>query len=206
MHRTNEKTLFAGVAAALVVFLVMAAVALWHVSKVAGAWVLGVVFAAGVLACLLLMGTTWLLARRDWSGREETRQALHAAEDLNARMIEGSTDGIAVLDALGRLKSVNSTMWRWIEEIGLDPIEDMNWIEAWAGEPRVAAEASMTAALNGSVGRFQALCHLRSGEGRWYDVVLTPVPDRSGATDRIQIVSRDVTASHDRSRRRGLER
>jgi len=179
----------------VIAFLAMAVVAFRNMSATEDARLFGVVFLAGVFACLLMMGATWLLARRDRSGREDAGDALAAIENLNSRMIEGSIEGIAVLDEFGRLKSVNSAAWSWFEEVGISPTENLNWIDIWDGDPRAAAEASLLAATNGSLGRFQALCHVRSGEGRWYDVTLTPVRERLGKVDRIMVVSRDITAA-----------
>jgi PAS domain S-box-containing protein len=37
---------------------------------------------------------------------------------------------------------------------------------------------------------------VRSGEGRWYDVSITPVCDVNNRTEQLLVVARDVTASH----------
>jgi len=196
MHRALEKKIYAGMAAALAVFLAMTSVAIWQVSKFREARVLGSVAVFGSMAYSILLGYALVLMRRGSRERNEAEKRLRDAEELNARMIESSTDCIALLDVQGCLKVVNSLMWRWIEDIGLQPVEDMPWVETWVGELRVAAESVMESAIAGKVGRFQGLCHVRSGEGRWYDVVVTPVCDSSNRPERILVVSRDVTTSH----------
>jgi PAS domain S-box-containing protein len=195
MHRALDKKIYAGIAAALAVFLVVAGVAIWQVSKIHEARMLGVVAVFGSMAYSALLGFALTLMRRSLRERGETEKGLRDAEELNARMIESSTDCIALLDLKGRLKVVNSAMWRWIEEIGLQPVEDMPWAETWVGGLRRAAESVMKSALAGKVGRFQGLCHVRSGEGRWYDVVVTPVSDENNKPERLLVMSRDVTAS-----------
>ena len=196
MHRAHEKKIYTGIAAALAVFLVMALAAIWQVSKFREARTLGLVAVFGSLAYSALLGYALRLMRRGSRERGETEKGLREAEELNARMIESSTDCIALLDVEGRLKVVNSAMWRWMEDIGLQPVEDQPWVETWAGEPRAAAESVLASAIAGKVGRFQGLCHVRSGEGRWYDVVITPVCDSENRPERLLVVSRDVTASH----------
>ncbi len=196
MHRALKKKIYAGIAVALAVFALTAIVAIWHMAKVREARVLGFVTVFGSITYSLLLGCALVLMRSGTRARREVESGLRDAEELNGSMIESSTDCIALLDAQGRLKVVNSAMWRWIEDIGLQPVEGLPWVETWAGEPRVAAESVMKAAASGKVGRFQGLCHVRSGEGRWYDVVVTPVCDGKGRPERILVVSRDVTASH----------
>ena len=196
MHRSLEKKIHIGIAAALVAFLAMALVAIWQVSKFPEARMLGLVAVLGSLAYSILLGYALMLMRRGSRESKDAGKGLQEAEELNARMIESSTDCIALLDVEGRLKVVNSVMWRWIEDIGLEPAEDMPWVETWAGEPRAAAQTVLASAIAGKVGRFQGLCHVRSGEGRWYDVVVTPVCDADNVPERLLMVARDVTASH----------
>ena len=196
MHRALEKKIHTGIAAALAVFLVMAFVAIWQVAKFPEARMPGFVAVFGSLAYSALLSYGLLLMRRGSRENGDAGKGLREAEELNARMIESSTDCIALLDVHGRLKVVNSVMWRWIEDIGLQPVEDMPWVETWAGEPRGAAESVLASAIAGKVGRFQGLCHVRSGEGRWFDVVVTPVCDSEDRPERLLVVARDVTASH----------
>ena len=196
MHRTLEKKIRTGIVAALAVFLVMAAVAIWQVAKHQEARMLGLAAVFGGLAFSVLLGYALVLLRRGSLDQKGAEEALREAEELNAKMIESSTDCIALLDIGGHLKVVNSAMWKWIEELGLQPVEDMPWVDTWVGEPRDAAESVLASALEGKVGRFQGLCHVRSGEGRWYDVVITPVCDAEDRPERLLVVSRDVTASH----------
>jgi PAS domain S-box-containing protein len=196
MHRTIEKKIFAGVAVALVLFLLLAGFSLWQVSTVSEARLLGTVALLGSVAYLMLLGATWLLLRRDLRNRDQTEQALREAEVLTSRLIESSTDCMALLDGEGRIETVNSAMWRWLEAAGVQPVEDLKWVETWAGEPHDAAKAAIAAAADGEVGRFQGLCHMRSGEGRWYDVTLTPLRPEEGKSARFLAVARDVTENH----------
>ena len=196
MHRTLKKKIYTGFAAAFAVFMAMASVTIWQLSKHHELQMPGAVAVFGIMACLALPGYMLVLVRRGAREYSGTEKRLRDAEELNARMIEGSADCIAVLDVHGLLKAVNSAMWKWIEELGLDPVEDMPWVDTWVGEPRSAAERVLASAEEGKVGRFRGLCHVRSGEGRWYDVVVTPVCDASNRPERLLVVSRDVTASH----------
>ena len=108
MHRTIEKRIFAGVTAAFVVFLVMAAAAFWHEWKVAEGRGLGIVLAAGFLACLLLVAAVWLLVRREGDGRERMEQALHEAGAFR-ELFDDAPVAYHELDTEGRMVRVNKT-------------------------------------------------------------------------------------------------
>ena len=196
MYRPLESKLRIGIATALVVFLVMASIVIWlgvgHPETRLS--VMMAIF--GIVAYWGPLGFAFVLVRRALRERVEAEQGTREAEELTARMIESSTDCMALLDTAGRCKMINSAMWRWIEEIGMRPVEGMLWVEAWTGEPRRAAESVLASAVSGKVGRFQGLCHVRSGEGRWYDVSITPVCDVNNRPEQLLVVARDVTASH----------
>ena len=196
MYRPLESKLRIGIATALVVFLVIASIVIWlgvgHPETRLS--VMMAIF--GIVAYWGPLGFAFVLVRRALRERVDAEQGTREAEELTARMIESSTDCMALLDTAGRCKMINSAMWRWIEEIGMRPVEGMLWVEAWTGEPRRAAESVLASAVSGKVGRFQGLCHVRSGEGRWYDVSITPVCDVNNRPEQLLVVARDVTASH----------
>ena len=196
MSRPLELKLRIGIAAALVAFLTMASIVIWLRAGHPEARMTWVIVFFGTVAYWGPLGYAMLLVRRASRESKEAEQGIRDAEELNARMIESSMDCIALLDTAGRCKMINSPMWRWIEEVGLRPVEGMPWVEAWTGEPRKAAESVVASAQAGKVGKFQGLCHVRSGQGRWYDVSITPVCDSKGRPERLLVISRDVTASH----------
>ncbi len=196
MDRISEKNIHAGITASLAVFPWMAAMAVWQAVKHRETQMLSLSFAFCNLACTAFLGYALAMMRRAGRERQKAEESLQQSEELNAKMIECSPDCIALVDPTGNLKVVNSAMWKWIEELGLEPVEDMPWVDTWIGEPRIAAETVLESAKAGKVGRFQGLCHVRSGEGRWYDVVVTPVCDMDQRIERFLVVSRDVTASH----------
>jgi PAS domain S-box-containing protein len=195
MHRALDKKIYTGIAVALALFPVLAATMLWQTAQASEARMLGLAAVLASMAYAVLLGIALFAMRRGARERSAAR-GLRDTEALNTGMIESSTDCIALLDTRGRLKVVNSPMWRWMEEIGIQPVEDMPWVGMWNGEPRRAAESVLASAISGKVGRFQGMCHVRSGEGRWYDVVVSPVLDANNRPERLLVVSRDVTASH----------
>ena len=200
MHHASEKKYYAGIAATLAVLFLTAIFAVWMAVRVNEARVFGCIVAIVALAVSILLIMAARHVRTWVQERDSTNRQLHRSEEMNSRMIEGSDDCIAVLDAKGRLMMVNSAMWQWIEEVGLKPVEKLPWVDTWAGEPRRAAESVLASALSGKVGRFEGLSYVRSGEGRWYDVTVTPICDAAGKPEKILAVSRNITQSRCRGR------
>ena len=188
-----EKRILSGFAAGFVIFLAVVAVSFWQITHVEGNRVLGVAAILGSLAFFIVLCVTWRLVVRDQAEHRKGEAALRDAETLSARMIENSGDCIAMLDAQGRLKMVNTACWKLMEDIGVSPVEDLAWVEIWVADARRLAERALTVAIGGRLGRFQAITYLRQEEGRWLDVMLTPVPDEGGKTERILVVARDIT-------------
>ena len=195
MQRPFEKRIVAGFFAAVVIFVVLAAVILWEVRRVEDGRTLAIIAILGSLAYFGVITSVWVLFKRDQRLHRKTESALREAEDLNGRMIESSADCIAMLDAAGRLRVVNSATWKLIEEVGLKPVEGLSWIEIWAGQARVSCESALGIALKGRAGRYQGIIYTRNGEGRWFDVMLTPIPDDAGRTERVLVVARDITGA-----------
>jgi len=192
MKRPIEKKVFAGFIAGIVVFALMLGVIIWEM-RLEGSRMMAITAIVGSLIYFALLAAAYRVFQGEARKLSRARGALREAEDLNARMIENSIDCIAMLDAHGRLKVVNSATWKLIESVGLQPVEDLPWVEIWAGEPREASRSALSVAKKGRVGRFQGILYTRNGEGRWLDVMLTPIPDDSGRTDRILVVARDIT-------------
>src|SRR5215469_5508690 len=82
------------------------------------------------------------------------RSSPNGAEDLSARLIEGSPDCLKVLDLEGRLLSINAGGMKALEICDLSPVLNSLWIDFWHGEDRTAAEKAVNIARQGGIGRF----------------------------------------------------
>ena len=163
MYRPLESKLRIGIATSLVVFLAMASMVIWFEAGHPESRVSWFIAFLGVVPYWGPLAFAFVLVRRAMRERIEAEQGTREAEELTARMIESSTDCMALLDTAGRCKMINSAMWRWIEEVGMRPVEGMLWVEAWSGPPRCAAESGIASALSGKAGRFRGLCQMKSG-------------------------------------------
>ena len=61
------------------------------------------------------------------------------------------------------------------------------------GEVRQAAEQAIAQARRGECGRFQYVMRTASGVAEWWDAVVTPITDASGAVVQLLSISRDIT-------------
>jgi len=137
------------------------------------------------------------LARREldhWSAVEANKlEALRAAEEFKTRMIECSRDCIKVLDLDARLLSVNAGGMEVLEICDFAPLRHSNWLDFWKDEHRLAAEAAVTAARAGGVGRFVGFCPTMGGTPKWWDVVVNAIRNAAGEVELLLAVSRDAT-------------
>jgi len=137
-----------------------------------------------------------VLADRTPGDRGELRAhaALPQAEELNRRIAESIGDCVKILDLDGRLLYLNSAGQRTLG------ITDHGALlnQPLAGffddsDVRAAAEDAVAQARDGGSGRFQYVMRTASGEAKWWDAVVTPITDRSGAVVQLLGISRDIT-------------
>ncbi|MBA2481843.1 MAG: PAS domain-containing protein [Planctomycetes bacterium] len=133
--------------------------------------------------------------------REMAEAALRRSEEFNRRIIDSSGDCIKVIGLDGSLQSMNEGGLRAMGVCDVATIVGRQYMDFWSGPARDQALQALDAARAGKVGRFQGSCPTMSGEPRWWDVLVTPMPDAQGHIDRLLAVSRDITSQHEQSQR-----
>ena len=130
----------------------------------------------------------------DISERKQAQEELRQSEAFKRRLIACSRDCIKVLDLEGRLLSMNEGGMQQLEICGLGPFVNSSWFDFWEGEDREAAQTAVESARNGGTGRFIGYFATRiTKTPRWWDVVVSPIPESGGKPERLLAVSRDVT-------------
>ena len=132
-------------------------------------------------------------AVRDVTERKRAEEALRESEAFKNRVLENSPDCIKVLDMEGRLLFMNKGGQQRMEICDITSLLNSQWIDFWKGEDKQRASAAVEVARTGSVGRFVGFCPTAAGKPRWWDVLITPLFDASGAPDRLLSISRDIT-------------
>jgi PAS domain S-box-containing protein len=110
------------------------------------------------------------------------------------RTLEGSRDCLKILDLEGRLIYINRA---GLERLGLEsPAQLLHrpWVELWNERDQEVVADAVARAKAGGIGSFQRPCRTPAGIMKWWDVVITPIVDASGAVVQLMAESRDVSA------------
>ncbi|MGL5098408.1 MAG: PAS domain-containing protein, partial [Planctomycetia bacterium] len=137
----------------------------------------------------------------DVSDRVAAEAALRESERYVRSILDNSPDCIKVLDLQGRLVEMNGPGRCVLEIEDFGPLRGCDWAGLWPEPQRPVVRASVAAALAGGLGRFQAWCPTTSGNWKFWDVQVAPIPGPDGRPARLVSVSRDVSPQK-RSERR----
>ncbi|HET6342880.1 MAG TPA: sigma 54-interacting transcriptional regulator [Gemmatimonadota bacterium] len=129
-------------------------------------------------------------ALNDMQGVEEAQRT---SQQLQTRMIESSRDCIKLLDADGRLLSMNQGGMEILEICDFEPLRNTFWLDFWEGPHREAASRALEEAKRGGVGRFVGFCPTMGEKPMWWDVVVNAIVDAQGRPEQLLAISRDVT-------------
>ncbi|MFC4638445.1 sensor histidine kinase [Deinococcus hohokamensis] len=108
-----------------------------------------------------------------------------------------SADCIKVVDAQGRLKSMNRRGQEAMQVDDLSLCLGSDWRLFWQGEAEQAMHSAFEAARAGRPAQFRGFCPTLKGEARWWDVTIAPLDTETG--DLI-VMSRDITAQMEAQR------
>jgi len=135
----------------------------------------------------------WLGVHTDITERNRSQEALRVSEEFNRSIVESNRDCLKVLDCQGKLLMMAPLGQELlcIDDIG--PYLGKSWIEFYEGEEREAARRAVEAAVAGETGHFTGFFRNPRGEAKWWDVLISPIRDAHGKTERLLAVSRDVT-------------
>jgi PAS domain S-box-containing protein len=134
----------------------------------------------------------WAIVR-DISKRRNAENALRESEEFARRLIDSSRDCIKVLDLEGRIVSMSSGGQNLLEIDDFALYLNKSWIEFWKDADMEAAQNAVNQAKRGEAGTFQGYCETAKGTPKWWKVVVTPIMDACGDTNRLLAVSHDIT-------------
>lgn len=136
----------------------------------------------------------WYGTNTDIAEHKELYDKLRETEQFNQSIIDSSTDSIKVLDLDGLLLSINQSGCEQLEIDDLSLCVNRPWTSFWQGSERESAERVLAEARAGRTGRFEGFRTTLKGTPKWWEVIVTPIPDKDGAPVRILCVARDITA------------
>jgi len=127
--------------------------------------------------------------------RKRVEQSLAISQEITNRILESCQDCVKILDLEGNLLYINPGGVRALEIDDVAELIGKDWTAFYSGEDKIAARAAVSRARAGGRGTMQGRFSSKSGQVSWWDVVITPITDSTGKTERLLVVSRDVTPS-----------
>lgn len=125
--------------------------------------------------------------------RKTAELAQKKGELLYRSVLEASTDCIKILDLEGRLELMNTPGTCSMELDDFEQIRGAEWTSLWPEDSRELVRNAVADAREGKSARFSAFCPTAAGTPKWWDVVVSPMPDEQGQVTRILSISRDIT-------------
>jgi diguanylate cyclase (GGDEF)-like protein/PAS domain S-box-containing protein len=141
----------------------------------------------------------WYGSSADIHDRVTAQQTLAEEERLYRSVLEASADCIRIISADGRIEFMNGPGLALTEIGDISAIEGRFWWDFWPEDMRKILQESVSTARSGRTARFSGACPTASGVHKWWDVVVTPIPDSDGETRRILAISRDITVERQKS-------
>lgn len=135
----------------------------------------------------------WFGTNTDVTDLMETEDALKKSEEFSRTLLESSPDCVKALDLDGKLITMNNNGQRTMEIEDFSQLYGIPWTDLWIGEHHASALAAVEKARKGGIGHLQGFRPAAKGTPKWWDVLVAPVYDASGAVERLVCVSRDIT-------------
>ncbi|KQT12604.1 hypothetical protein ASG40_19925 [Methylobacterium sp. Leaf399] len=143
-----------------------------------------------------VMESRWALGTQ-----EEAAARLQASEAFLKSILSASPDCIKVLNLDGRLTFMNEPGQRVMEIDDFLTIAGTAWHRFWTGPYAAQAQAAVSKASTGGVGRFEGWADTLKGVPRYWEVVVSPIKGLDGRPERLLAVSRDQTDAYRAGRR-----
>lgn len=125
--------------------------------------------------------------------RRRGEEALRESEFFNRIINRGNPDCVSLLDADGEVIFANDATAR---AYGLESSAELlgrPWGDRLDPASRRAAQAALDAAQGGAVGRLLLCLPSGESESRWFESLVSKVPDADGHRLQFMVMSRDIT-------------
>lgn len=132
---------------------------------------------------------------RDRTEKRIEEERRRADAEFMQKVLYSSDDCIKVLDLDANLTFMSEGGMRVMEIDDFNKVAGCPWPDFWQLEGNAAAKAAVAAARNGQSTRFTGYAETFKGNGRWWDVQVSPMYGADGKPERILSVSRDITTS-----------
>ena len=114
-------------------------------------------------------------------------------ETFSLAILESSPDCLKIIDMNGRLQFMNINGQCLMEIDDFGTLKNKFWWDLWGPENEEIVKKSVEQALKGETAQFTALCITAKGTPKWWDVMVSPIANKSGNIYQIISTSRDIT-------------
>ncbi len=135
-----------------------------------------------------------LVEGHDVTDRNDAMLERLSSESFLSGILESSRDCIKVVDLDGALVYMTEGGKQVMEVDDVETIKGCAWPDFWTDSGNIAANAAIANARDGIAGRFEGFANTMRGTSRYWDVQVTPIFGADGKTERILVVSRDISA------------
>jgi PAS domain S-box-containing protein len=118
---------------------------------------------------------------------------LPESHEFTRLILENSPDFLGLLDAAGRFLMINEAGLRCLGVGDVSAAYGKEWRVLWPKRARPQVDLAVAAANSEGKGRFCEWCPTAKGELRYWDVIITRLPEAGGGVARFLTVSRDIT-------------
>jgi diguanylate cyclase (GGDEF)-like protein/PAS domain S-box-containing protein len=135
----------------------------------------------------------WYVTLEDIQDRRAAEAALRESEAFARSILDSSPDCVSVLDFEGRLLFMSGPGLHAMEIEDFARLSGQTWCSQWPPAGADSASEAVREARAGRTARFTGFRPTAMGQPKWWDVYVTPIPDRDGKPVRMLVMSRDVT-------------
>ncbi|PWK27138.1 hypothetical protein LV89_01952 [Arcicella aurantiaca] len=108
-------------------------------------------------------------------------------------VLESSPDCLKIIDTNGRLLFMNTNGQYLMEIDNFDSLKNKRWSDLWEKDYQETVENAINQALVGQTAQFTAPCYTVKGTPKWWNVIVSPVANKSGNISQLIATSRDIT-------------
>ena len=112
---------------------------------------------------------------------------------FNKTILEANPDCVKIIDVEGRISYINENGVCVLEGDNKDYFLNRKWQTMWGIEERLIIHNAIKGAFEGKTINFQASAYTLKGNLKWWDVIISGLPDKSGTIKDLLAVARDIT-------------
>ena len=130
---------------------------------------------------------------QDITHEVEYKKILEEKIKFNTKLIESSPDCVKIIDTKGKISYMNENGVSILEGDSKEFFIDRAWESIWGSKESKIVREAVEKASKGQTVNFQAPALTAKGTWKWWDVIVSALPDSNGVIKDLLAVSRDIS-------------